>query len=184
MSLSDILFAETQSLLMACLYCPLVARLANSTTPNNTNNVLSITFGSLIKNLGLVSVLYAICYLTAGAFILMPLAGESFAGTYDGLSLPWWMPIFQIGRGLLWGLIILPFVMYFIGSATHQKLLCGAALATFGAAQLLFPNPQMAETLRYAHMLEIAVSMFIFGCISVWIFSRKQVTTKDIVATS
>ncbi|MGJ8680302.1 hypothetical protein [Paraglaciecola sp.] len=181
MSLSDILFVEIHNLLMACLYCPLVAKLANSTTTLNLNKIRAIPLGCLIKNLGLVSVLYAVCYLTAGAFILIPLAGESFAGTYSGLSLPWWMPIFQIGRGLLWGLIILPIIVYFTGSLNHQKLICGIALATLGSAQLLFPNPQMAETLRYAHLIEIAISMFIFGWISVWIFTRKQLAEKELL---
>lgn len=182
MSMSEVWTNELLGLLMALIYCPLLVWLMGKWRSENTAERMqyfSIPKLILVKRLTAVSVVYTICYLLAGALMLMPLAGDAFEPTYATLQVPAWMPLFQIARGLLWGLILLPVVMYFSGSTRHLKMGSGLLLAALGAAQLLYPNPYMVEHLRYAHLLEIVVSMFVFGWIASAILGRQIKTTAD-----
>jgi hypothetical protein len=182
MSMTEVWTNELLGLLMALIYCPVLVWAMGKWSSNDAYESLNhfpMPIVKLVKRLSAVSIVYTLCYLLAGAFILIPLAGDAFEPTYANLQLPAWMPLFQIARGVLWGLIILPIVMYFSGSSKHLKIGTGLLLAVLGATQLLYPNPYMVEHLRYAHILEIAVSMFAFGWLACAILGLKMKTIEE-----
>ena len=108
-----------------------------------------------------------------GAYLLIPLAGESFGFTYGNLQVPVWMPLFQAARGVLWAVIVLLLVTYLPLKGVRLYFAVGLILAILGSAQLLSPNPYMLDHLRYAHLVEIWVSMMIFGGAAAWILNPK-----------
>lgn len=176
-SLERVLALELHGLLMALLFCPL-AILVLKKWKSFERHLLSVfpTFSrDLIVRVMGVSVLYSACYWVAGAVLLIPLAGESFMFTYGHLQVPVWMPLFQVGRGLLWALIVLLLVRHLRLRGMGLYLGVGLTLAILGGAQLLVPNPYMLDHLRYAHMVEIAVSMVVFGFMASWILRSEQV---------
>ncbi|WP_293746682.1 hypothetical protein [uncultured Paraglaciecola sp.] len=182
MSLAEINAMELQGLVMALLYCPVLVW-SMGKWGDKKSNAASLAFPqrsalgnltTLTKRLLVVSVVYATCYILAGMFILIPLAGESFQPTYEHLQVPVWMPLFQVARGVLWGLILLPIVIHFSGTKRQLRISVGLGLAALGSAQLLYPNPHMNEALRYAHIVDITVSMFVFGWIACWIFALRK----------
>ncbi len=72
---------------------------------------------------------------------------------------------FQIFRGLLWVLIAWPVLSVIKGDSLKKGVLLGLLFTVLGSAQLLIPNPYMPEPVRMAHLLETAVSDFIWGVI-------------------
>ncbi|GGY85847.1 hypothetical protein GCM10011613_33540 [Cellvibrio zantedeschiae] len=165
--LERVLALELHGLLMACLFCPVLVLVLKKwgranfvSSPVNQNIALKI--------LG-VSVFYWLCYWSAGSFILIPLAGDAFNFTYGHLQVPHWLWLFQMGRGLVWAFIIYLLANYLKSSGFRLYFQVGLILAGLSAAQLLSPNPYMMDGLRYAHIVEILVSMLIFGILAAWV---------------
>jgi hypothetical protein len=180
-SVERVLALELLGLLMACLYCPMVILfLKKWRTPNVYPQQNFPTFSRwLLLKIIAVSVLYTACYWMVGIYLLIPLAGESFGFTYGHLHVPMWMPLLQMARGLLWAFIVLLLVTYLPERGARLYLSIGLILAILGSVQLLSPNPYMLDHLRYAHIVEIWVSMMIFGGLAAWILQRKPVAIAD-----
>lgn len=177
-SVERVFALELHGLLMACLYCPvamLVLRKWRASSLFSRPVFPDINRALILKIIG-VSGLYSACYWVAGTYLLIPLAGESFGFTYGHLQVPVWMPLFQAARGLIWAVIVLLLVNYLPVRSGKLYIGIGLILATLGSAQLLSPNPYMLDHLRYAHMLEIWVSMMIFGGLAAWILKPRQLT--------
>ena len=51
-----------------------------------------------------------------------------------------------------------------------QFILTGALFAILGSSQLLLENPLMPEMVRYVHLVETAISTFIWGGILAWFY--------------
>lgn len=170
-SVERVLALELHGLLMACLYCPMAILLLKKwrSSGGSPQSVFPAINAQLMLKIIVVSLIYAACYWVAGAYLLIPLAGESFGFTYGHLQVPAWMPLFQMARGLLWAVIVLLLVIYLPLRGAKLYLGVGLILATLGSAQLLSPNPYMLDHLRYAHIVEIWVSMMIFGGVAAWI---------------
>lgn len=117
-----------------------------------------------LKPLMYTALTYMPVYLLAGLLLAIPLGGEAFDKAYSEMTVPAWMPLFQIGRGVFWAVII----WVIITSLPEEKSRSTAAfaLAIFGSVQLLHPNPYMLEQLRAAHIIEVSTSMGIFGWIA------------------
>ncbi len=175
MNVHELLNAELMGVFVALIFCPVLMWGAGRGAPASVVTVRQWSRAALVRRIGVVGVLYALCYLLAGIFILIPLAGDSYDDTYASLSLPWWMPLVQVARGWMWALLILPVVMCFNGSKRDLRIGLGGALSVLGAAQLLYPNPYMLETLRYAHIIEIVVSMGVFGYLAASILRAEPV---------
>ena len=54
----------------------------------------------------------------------------------------------------------------------YLRPVAAVAMAVFGSVQLLYPNPYMAEQLRATHLIEVSVSMAIFGWLVAGIYVR------------
>jgi len=166
LSIRDILAFEVLGVISSAIVCGAAAFLVAMPSGN-----VILPKPNPIKMLK-VAALYAVCYLSAGAFIFMPLAGSSYAVTYEHLVVPWWMPLLQIARGFVWA-----YLLWLLVSNTGQRVKAsavGMSLAVFSAAQLLIPSDLMPNELRSAHIVEMAVSMFIFGYLAVLILLQKR----------
>jgi len=175
-SLERVLALEVHGLLMACLFCPVaIATFKKRTSPGPIQpTIFPLFHSSLMIKLLNVSVLYAVCYWMTGSFLLIPLAGKSFDFTYGNLQVPSWMPLFQMGRGVLWALVVFLLVRHLRVHGIRLYVGIGVTLAILGGAQLLMPNPYMLDHLRYVHLLEILVSMLIFGGLAGWILRKER----------
>lgn len=176
-SMEEIVGLELLGLIHALLLCPIVVLIFGKRRAKNITNhdrkIPNRSVAKLIKAFSLTAIAYMICYLVAGVFILIPLAGEAFEHTYGNFSAPWWMPLLQIGRGLMWAGILFPLVNYFKSSLQISCLGIGFIIATFSAAQLLQANPFMLDSLRIAHFIEVGVSMFVFAIIGTLLLKNK-----------
>jgi len=121
---------------------------------------------------------YTVCYLIAGVLLQMFLPTEHFATAYANLAVPYWMPFLQLIRGAVWSLLIgwvIANLAPHCCGLTKSTVVIVPSLAGFATAQLLIPNAQMSNGLQYAHMVEIAVSMAVFGYCVCWLCHRYKV---------
>ena len=169
LSMNSIAHFTAQGAISAILFCIIVMTLC-SKWASNDNMILTkqkVTFVPLMK----IAAIYVPLYLLAGVFLAMPLGGDAFNETYSTMTVPIWMPLFQFGRGILWA-IILWFLLDMTGKP-YLRPIAATAMAVFGAVQLLHPNPFMSPQLRAAHLIEISVSMAIFGWLAAGIYLRE-----------
>ena len=113
-----------------------------------------------------ISPVYVVCYTAAGILIAWanPTVREFYSNGAD----------FNVGaifglqfvRGVLWGLIAWVMVRGLKNSTVSRALVVGAAFCVFGAVQLLYPSGFMPWPVRSAHLIEIAISNFVFGYLS------------------
>jgi len=118
---------------------------------------------SLAWRLGAVAALYVPIYLLAGAFIAMPLAGGAFDEVYGALQVPAWMPLFQLARGLAWAGLAWLLLRLTRGGGYSARTTVALGLAIPMDAGLLLRNPIFPDALRRAHLVEVGVSMLVFG---------------------
>lgn len=169
MSLTSIIFLLVFSFLVCLLFCPLATRL---TTGNSPNSSVKLHLNNALKPIFQTAIVYVPIYFLAGMFIAIPLGGEAFKSTYATLEVPYWMPVFQLARGILWATIIW---LLFNSLAQNRTIAFSipAMLWLLSCAQLLASNPYMDTQLRYAHLVEMSVSMLIFGVVATWFFRRR-----------
>lgn len=167
-SLVDIAGFEVYGLLVSILISSLVVSLI----PAQVKPLNSRSQKLMFKPLMLMSVTYTACYLFAGALIFIPLAGDTYQSTYGQLTVPMWMPLLQLVRGVVWAYLVWMMVSNISLSPSSKAVMIGLSLAVFAAAQLLVPNAYMVAELRNAHIIELVVSMFVFGWLSARLLNR------------
>lgn len=125
------------------------------------------------KAAALIFLIYPSIYFLAGHFVAWQFpairqyyTGETFNQGFmlqfkdyltDGLY------FFQIARAALWILIAWPFLQHFQGNRLKASLVLGGLFSVLHCTQLLLPNPYMPAAVRYAHGLETASSVFVWG---------------------
>ena len=140
----------------------------------------------------LCSITYLVLYIAAGLLIL-PFVREYYPDL-EGLSID---PVFIFGLQLRRGLIYVACVVPLIRSlqASRRKIALAVAMlvpTVHGVAGLLVPTEHMAAAAwRYAHMIEIGWSNFLFGLMIGFLFSRgikaptdRRVATADMPRTN
>jgi len=135
--------------------------------------------------LAVIAVVYVILYFTFGYFIAWknPAVREYYGGSDPGGFLaqmgtvvrdtPWLIP-FQILRAMLWTLLALPVVRSLKGAWQETSLSIGFMFAVLMSDLLLLPNPYMPESVRMSHLVETALSDFIFGAFVGWLLMRRR----------
>jgi hypothetical protein len=135
-----------------------------------------------IGKLAAIAVIYVVLYWTAGYFIawqnpeLRAFYGRPgdalpfLAHTADTLrNDPWLLP-FQLLRGLLWALCALPVILGSRLSVWWTALLVGLLFSVPQNVAHLIANPLMPlASVRLSHMVETALSNFVFGVVVTWI---------------
>ena len=142
---------------------------------------------SLAIKLGILSVIYVCVYMVFGYFVAWQFKDLRifYSGSPDKLSFfeklldniqtdPLIFP-FQILRGVLFGLFIIPLkIMISKSRAIFIASVCLVYLCT--ALMLIIPNPLFPDPVRFAHLLEMTSSMLLFGLIAGFIFWGRDKT--------
>lgn len=169
MSWPELAFSAFYGTVTALLFAPAAVWIAGVAPAHANKLVVTPPRVPALK----IGAVYVPIYFAAGALIAVPLAGPAFAGTYEGLQLPAWLPLFQFARGVLWA-GILWLVIGNHGAHRDSRVTTGVALGIVSSFQLLLPNPYMAEQLRAAHLAEVLISMAGFGWLAASIFSQEN----------
>ncbi|PYS69090.1 MAG: hypothetical protein DMF69_18080 [Acidobacteria bacterium] len=130
--------------------------------------------------LSLVGLVYVFLYFTFGYFVAWqsPAVRTYYGGTDAGTFLAQmlstlrdspWLLLLQFFRGLLWAALAVPVILMMKGKWWEAGLAVALLFGVVMNTQLLLPNPLMPKEVRMAHLLETAVSNFIFGWALVWI---------------
>lgn len=167
MSWAELAFCVCYSTLTSLLFVPLAVWIVNAKPKDVEQPAWLPPLASTLK----IGALYVPIYFVAGFVLAIPLAGSAFAGTYENLQLPAWIPVFQFARGVLWA-VILWFVIGNHGRARDSRVTAAMALGIVSSFQLLLPNPYMTDQLRAAHLTEVLFSMTLFGWLAAHIFRQ------------
>ena len=127
-----------------------------------------------IIKLGLVALIYAFIYILFGALVFKPLAGAAFDEFYAGLQMPPWIILFQLIRGILFAFLVFPVIRMLKGSFWETGWVVSLLYSVLLASLVLPPNEFMPTTIRFAHMIELFTSMFLFGWIVTKLFYRHR----------
>jgi hypothetical protein len=130
---------------------------------------------SILTRLGVIGVIYLFVYMIFGYFVAWQFQELRifYSGTSERLSFFGHMadtiktnPIifpFQIIRGILFGVFVLPLRDMISKKTTFIASVCLAYLCT--AVQLIIPNVLFPDAVRIAHLIEMSSSMLLFGII-------------------
>jgi hypothetical protein len=148
--------------------------------------MMAIPLGPWIWRIGLLALVYAALYWTAGYFIawqnpeLRAFYGQPgepmpfVAHTMRVLRGEPGLFAFQLLRGVLWVLCALPVILGSRVSIWRTALLVGALFSLPQNIAQILANPLMPlASVRMSHMIETASSTFVFGVLVVWLLSRK-----------
>jgi hypothetical protein len=151
-----------------------------------------LPFNQMLLKLCILALLYLIIYWLAGYFIawqnpeLRAFYGSPgkiepfFKHTLDTFSQSPGLLFLQLGRGILFVLIVMPVI---VGSRVKPWLtgLLVASLLTVPHLGHILPNPLMPlASVRLSHMVETSTSTFLFGLIIVWVIHRRHYNVKDL----
>ena len=143
---------------------------------NNGNVVenIKLNLKSLVIKLGIIGIIYLILYLFFGFFVIIRI--DEFKQFYSSLEVnPAMLILFQILRGILLGIFVLP-----IKNMVKTKkifIICIYFVYLCMAVDLIIPNTLLPTNLRRAHLIEMTISMIIFGTIVGNIMWGKQKTS-------
>ncbi|MEJ2189480.1 MAG: hypothetical protein P8Y93_08700, partial [Acidobacteriota bacterium] len=129
---------------------------------------------------GAVAILHVLVYYLAGYYLAWknPVLRSFYGGTDPGSFLrqlrsiaegtPWMYP-YQLAQGVFWALLVVVLARMLVGSRLRVAVTAAVFLAIVGPCQLLLPNPLMPTDVRLTHLVETAVSRFVFGFAAVWL---------------
>jgi len=143
----------------------------------NKNNMIEkseLNIKSLMIKLGIVGIIYLAIYVFFGIFIIMRI--EEFKLFYSSLEVnPVMIIPFQILRGILLGLFILP--LKNMVKIKKTFIICVCLVYLCMAVGLIIPNALLPTNVRIAHLIEMTISMILFGIIAGNIMWGKQKTS-------
>jgi hypothetical protein len=117
-----------------------------------------------------IAALYVLCYFTAGRFIAWQ-SPDVRAYYPHSAQIHLILVIEQFGRGVGWAALAWLLFRSARGPSWPIALLCGLAFSGLMIPLLLFPNPYMPWAVRSVHMVEVGVSNFVFGMLSIWVLA-------------
>lgn len=121
------------------------------------------------------ALLYVMYYLIFGAIAFQFFTRKYYPhATEQVAALGNWFWAYQLGRGLLMVLAILPIIYTLRLRRSKAALLVGILVWVVGGlAPLVVPNPSMVALQRYEHIVEIFTQNFSLGVTAVWLLGRK-----------
>lgn len=159
--------------------------LRNHAIPESRNRVVCI-LGS--------GAAYAIYYYVFGALAFFLFTKPYYSGTgalagaqQAARSLGWWLPLIQIGRGILMTLGVLPIILRLRMTRAKAAIYVGLLLWVIGGlAPLVPPNGIMPGRLRVMHIIEIFTQNFPLGITAVLLLypRRRQQPIAEAVAVA
>lgn len=134
--------------------------------------VLDMSLQEWVKRLIWIAIAYIIIYISFGALVFKPLAGEAFQQYYGDLQMPGWILLFQAGRAMIWTALAVPVIRMMEGRRWEAGLAVALSYSIFMGTLLLIPTEVMPAKIRMAHFVEVVSSNFLFGWIVVWLLRR------------
>jgi len=129
---------------------------------NNVIETLKLNIQSLIKKLGIIGIIYLFFYMFFGLFVIMRI--EEFRMFYSSLEInPIMLIPFQILRGIMLGIFVLPLKSMIKTKNIFIISICLVYLCM--AVDLIMPNDLLPTNIRIAHLIEMTISMILFGII-------------------
>ncbi len=173
-----------QGVIVAVLFSPLAVlvhgkmrRTKEMSTPNPR---LVMPWSEWAWKLPSVAIAYYLIYMSFGMFVFIPLAGPAFQQFYAGLQMPWWMPLLQMGRAMIWTALALPVIRMMRGRAWEAGLAVALLFSLLMGDLLLLPNAIMPDRIRIGHLVELLTSNFLFGWVVVWLLHRHHASWRDL----
>jgi hypothetical protein len=124
--------------------------------------------------IGLLAIIYPALYFFFGFVIAwQSSAVREFYATTSITQSQLVLGLIQIGRGVLWVLAGLPLFVLF-EKRIHSILASVLSYSLFPSIALLLPSSLMPEAVRMAHLLEISLSMAIFGLLVGLLMTMKK----------
>lgn len=188
--LSDIVPTEMvpqlfiQGAITAAIFSPLavliLGRMRGKEEAPEPNQRLVMPWTEWLWKLLAIAVIYVVIYISFGAFVFTPLAGEAFQEYYGNLQMPGWILPFQMLRGLIWAGLALPVIRMMKGRWWEAGLAVALLFSVLMASSLLVPNELMPKAIRMAHFVEVSSSNFLFGWIVVWLLNRHHSSLREL----
>lgn len=164
--------------IVAALFAPMLVlfwrRKKGTELASEPNRRLIMPPMEWVWKLLLAAVIYIAVYISFGALVFLPLAGEAFQEYYAGLEMPRWMIPFQGLRGVIWTALALPVIRMMKGRWWEAGLAVSLLFSVLMGSLLLIPTEIMPDKIRLAHLVEVSSSNFLFGWIVVWLFHRRH----------
>jgi len=175
--------------LFAAIFSPLTVLVLGKRNAHDTTHadvyLLPQSAGQWIWKLSVIAVVYVLLYFTFGYFVAWQSpavrsyyngtdAGNFFAQMAHTVRDSPWLLLLQFFRGLLWTALAVPVIRMMKGNWWEAGLAVALLFGVVMNTQLLLPNPLMPKDVRMAHLLETAVSNFIFGWLLVWILRYRS----------
>ncbi len=177
--LVDIIPAEmipklfAQGFIIAVVFAPLavliLGKMREAKPPGKLVQRLDASWQEWIARLLLIGIVYLAIYISFGALVFRPLAGQAFDKYYANLQMPAWIFPFQIVRGMVWGLLALLIARMVGGSRRETELAVALSFSILMGSLLLIPSGIMPDEIRSAHFIEVTSSNFVFGWIAAWL---------------
>lgn len=194
MPLNMIAMMNLGGLIMACLFSPAAVLVLGKMkdTKNYDETAIKMSPKEFILKLAVLSlIIYPVLYFVFGYFVAWQF--EDVRVLYSGskeilpfikhvghvLKNTYTLP-FQMFRGLLWVLIVLPVVKMMKGKVWEKALACGLLFSMLMSSQLLLPNEYFSSSIRTAHLLETVSSNFIWGASIGWLMGRHHDSILDL----
>ena len=167
------------------IICTIISGLLSllATTPllvyffQNNDNIMEkmeLRIKSLIKKLAVIGIVYLFLYMLFGVFVIMRI--EEYRLFYSSIEInPIMLIPFQILRGILLGFFVLPLKNMIKTKKVFIISICLVYLCM--AVDLILPNALLPTNIRMAHLIEMTISMTIFGIIVGNIMWGKQKTS-------
>ena len=135
---------------------------------------IKLNFKGVIWRLGAVGIIYLCVYMIFGYFVAWQFEELRifYSGSSEKLSFfqqvfsnsPG-MILFQILRGVLFGIAVIPLLLM-INKAKKTFIISVCLVYLCTAVVLLIPNVLFPDIVRFAHLIEMAGSMLLFGIIT------------------
>lgn len=172
-------------LITAITFIPLATLVLKKWRPSEGDYAMQIRPITKWKEISVLSIAYMIVYFVFGYYVAWQF--EEVRIFYSGssaklgfieqlqhpLSTMNFLLVFQILRGLLWTMIVLPVVMYLKGNKTEKIIASILLYSLLPSIQLVIDNPFMPESVRFAHLLEVSSSNGLFGLLFGLLMTRK-----------
>lgn len=172
----------------AALFSPLAVliygRMRGDEESQEPNRRLVMPWTEWVWKLILIAVIYVVIYISFGAFVFRPLAGEAFQEYYADLQLPAWILPFQMVRAMIWTALALPVIRMMKGSWWEAGLAVALLFSVLMGSLLLVPTEFMPDRIRMAHLVEVSSSNFLFGWIVVWLLNRHHGSLRELFQCS
>ena len=186
LSVPDVLMLVLTAFVGTVLYVPLAILVMGKWVGTNPET-RALFKKDYLPRVALIAVIYPIIYFFFGFFVAWQSAAvREFYATSTITTAQPLLTIIQIVRGALWVFAALPLLVMF--EKRWQTITAfTVSFSLFTSIVLIVPNPLMPAPVAHAHLIELALSMALFGLITGWImtskiFSSQKVTVQKDIA--